>query len=50
MEPGALAVQQYPDASNDFLTGKYAMIEMGTWYTPNATRSGLTRLRCRLRV
>jgi raffinose/stachyose/melibiose transport system substrate-binding protein len=41
MEPGALAVQQYPDASNDFLTGKYAMIEMGTWYTPNATRSGL---------
>ena len=41
MEPGALAVQQYPDASNDFLTGKYAMVEMGTWYTPNATRSGL---------
>jgi raffinose/stachyose/melibiose transport system substrate-binding protein len=41
MEPGALAVQQYPDASNDFLSGKYAMIEMGTWYTPNATRSGL---------
>jgi raffinose/stachyose/melibiose transport system substrate-binding protein len=41
MEPGALAVQQYPDASNDFLTGKYAMIEMGTWYTPNATRTGV---------
>jgi raffinose/stachyose/melibiose transport system substrate-binding protein len=41
MEPGALAVQQYPDASNDFLSGKYAMIEMGTWYTPNATRSGM---------
>lgn len=41
MEPGALAVQQYPDASNDFLTGKYAMIEMGTWYTPNATRAGV---------
>lgn len=41
MEPGALAVQQYPDASNDFLTGKYAMIQMGTWYTPNATRAGL---------
>jgi ABC-type glycerol-3-phosphate transport system substrate-binding protein len=41
MEPGALAVQQYPDASNDFLAGKYAMVEMGTWYTPNATRSGL---------
>ncbi len=41
MEPGALAVQQYPDASNQFLSGKYAMIEMGTWYTPNATSSGL---------
>lgn len=41
MEPGALAVQQYPDASNDFLSGKYAMIEMGTWYTPNATRAGM---------
>jgi ABC-type glycerol-3-phosphate transport system substrate-binding protein len=42
MEPGALAVQQYPDASNDFLSGKYAMIEMGTWYTPNATKAGMT--------
>ena len=42
MEPGALAVQQYPDANNDFLAGKYAMIEMGTWYTPNATRAGMT--------
>ncbi len=41
MEPGALAVQQYPDANNEFLSGKYAMIEMGTWYTPNATSSGL---------
>jgi raffinose/stachyose/melibiose transport system substrate-binding protein len=41
MEPGALAVQQYPDASNDFLSGKFAMIEMGSWYTPNATRAGL---------
>lgn len=41
MERGALAVQQYPDASNDFLAGKYAMIEMGSWYTPNVTRSGM---------
>jgi ABC-type glycerol-3-phosphate transport system substrate-binding protein len=41
MESGALAVQQYPDASNDFLSGKYAMIQMGTWYTPNVTRSGM---------
>jgi ABC-type glycerol-3-phosphate transport system substrate-binding protein len=42
MEPGALGVQQYPDASNDFLSGKYAMIQMGTWYMPNATKSGMT--------
>jgi hypothetical protein len=25
-----LAVQQYTAANNDFMTGKYAMIEMGT--------------------
>jgi ABC-type glycerol-3-phosphate transport system substrate-binding protein len=42
MEPGSLGVQQYPDANNEFLTGKYAMIMMGTWYTANVTKSGLT--------
>jgi len=42
MEPGSLGVQQYPDGNNDFLTGKYAMIMMGTWYTANVTKSGLT--------
>jgi len=42
MEPGALSVQQYPDASNDFLAGKYAMIEMGSWYTPNTTKTAMT--------
>jgi raffinose/stachyose/melibiose transport system substrate-binding protein len=42
MEPGSLGVQQYPDGNNEFLTGKYAMIMMGTWYTANVTKSGLT--------
>jgi raffinose/stachyose/melibiose transport system substrate-binding protein len=42
MEPGSLGVQQYPDGNNDFLTGKYAMIMMGTWYTANVTKTGMT--------
>lgn len=37
MQPGALTAQQYPDVNNDFLTGKDAMVMMGTWYTQNAT-------------
>jgi raffinose/stachyose/melibiose transport system substrate-binding protein len=41
MEPGSLGVQQYPDGNNDFLTGKYAMIMMGTWYTANVTNTGM---------
>jgi len=42
MQPGAIGYQQYPDANNDFLTGKYAMVQMGTWYTQYATESGIT--------
>jgi ABC-type glycerol-3-phosphate transport system substrate-binding protein len=41
MEPGALGVQQYPDASNDFMSGKYAMVMMGTWYMQYATQAGM---------
>ena len=41
MEPGALGVQQYPDANNDFLSGKYAMVMMGTWYMQYATQAGM---------
>ena len=41
MEPGALAVQQYPDANNDFLSGKYAMVMMGTWYMQYDTAAGM---------
>jgi ABC-type glycerol-3-phosphate transport system substrate-binding protein len=42
MEKGALGVQQYPDASNDFVSGKYAMVMMGTWYMQYSTPSGLS--------
>lgn len=41
MEPGALGVQQYPDANNDFLSGKYAMVMMGTWYMQYDTAAGM---------
>ena len=41
-EKGSLAVQQYPDASNDFLSQKYAMVMMGTWYMQYSTVAGMT--------
>jgi raffinose/stachyose/melibiose transport system substrate-binding protein len=41
MEPGALGLQQYPDANNDFLAGKDAMVMMGTWYMQYATQAGM---------
>jgi ABC-type glycerol-3-phosphate transport system substrate-binding protein len=42
MQPGAVGYQQYPDSNNDFLTGKYAMVMMGTWYTQYATTKAMT--------
>jgi raffinose/stachyose/melibiose transport system substrate-binding protein len=42
MEPGALGVQQYPDANNDFVSGKYAMVMMGTWYMQYSTQAGMS--------
>jgi raffinose/stachyose/melibiose transport system substrate-binding protein len=42
MQSGAIGYQQYPDANNDFLTGKYAMVMMGTWYMQNATQTGMS--------
>lgn len=41
-ETGALGVQQYPDASNDFMAQKYAMVMMGTWYMQYTTTDGMT--------
>ena len=42
MQEGAIGYQQYPDANNDFLTGKYAMVMMGTWYTQYSTEKAMT--------
>jgi raffinose/stachyose/melibiose transport system substrate-binding protein len=42
MQPGAIGYAQYPDANNAFLTGKYAMVMMGTWYMQYATTAGMT--------
>jgi ABC-type glycerol-3-phosphate transport system substrate-binding protein len=33
MQEGAVGLQQYPDANNAFMSGQYAMVMMGTWYT-----------------
>lgn len=41
MQPGAIGYAQYPDANNAFLTGKYAMVQMGSWYNQYATKTGL---------
>jgi ABC-type glycerol-3-phosphate transport system substrate-binding protein len=32
LEPGSKGMQQYPDANNQFMSQKYAMDMMGTWY------------------
>ena len=43
MQKGALGAQQYPDINNAFLTGKYAMVMMGSWYTQYATEAAMTQ-------
>ena len=35
MQPGALGLNQYPEANNLFLSQKAAMVMMGSWYTMN---------------
>jgi len=42
LNPGALGIQQYPDANNNFLSGKSAFVQMGTWYRQYADVPGLT--------
>ncbi|GIH21738.1 ABC transporter substrate-binding protein [Acrocarpospora phusangensis] len=42
MQEGALGMQQYPDANNGFMSGKYAMVMMGTWYMQYSTIEGNT--------
>ncbi|WP_129338819.1 ABC transporter substrate-binding protein [Cellulomonas endophytica] len=41
MQEGAIGLQQYPDANNAFMSGKYAMVMMGTWYTQYAVRDSM---------
>lgn len=36
----ALALKQYPDANNTFMSGKAAMVQMGTWYAQYARKAG----------
>jgi ABC-type glycerol-3-phosphate transport system substrate-binding protein len=42
MQEGALGTQQYPDANNGFMSGKYAMVMMGTWYMQYSSVEGST--------
>jgi raffinose/stachyose/melibiose transport system substrate-binding protein len=42
MEPGALGLQQYPDANNAYMSGKAAMVMMGTWYMQYDTQAGMS--------
>ncbi|MFD1715454.1 ABC transporter substrate-binding protein [Amnibacterium flavum] len=42
MQDGAIGYAQYPDANNDFMSQKYAMVQMGTWYMQYATTAGQT--------
>lgn len=41
MQEGAVGLQQYPDANNEFMQGKYAMIMMGSWYTQYAVTDSM---------
>ncbi|MGI5191956.1 ABC transporter substrate-binding protein [Promicromonospora sp. CA-289599] len=41
MQEGAVGLQQYPDANNEFMQGKYAMIMMGSWYTQYAVKDSM---------
>lgn len=38
MQNGAVGLQQYPEANNAFMSGDYAMVMMGTWYTQYTVR------------
>ncbi len=42
IQKGAQGMQQYPDVNNDFLSGKAAMVMMGTWYMQYSTVASAT--------
>ncbi len=41
MQEGAVGLNQYPDANNLFLSGKYGMVMMGSWYTSNTVKEAM---------
>lgn len=41
MQEGAIGLQQYPDANNAFMSGQYAMVMMGSWYTQYTVRDSM---------
>lgn len=41
MQEGAIGLQQYPDANNAFMSEKYAMVMMGSWYTQYTVRDAM---------
>jgi ABC-type glycerol-3-phosphate transport system substrate-binding protein len=41
MQEGAVGLMQYPDANNLFLSGKYGMVMMGSWYTSNTVKDAM---------
>jgi raffinose/stachyose/melibiose transport system substrate-binding protein len=41
MQEGAIGLQQYPDANNAFMSQKYAMVMMGSWYTQYTVRDSM---------
>jgi ABC-type glycerol-3-phosphate transport system substrate-binding protein len=41
MQEGAIGLNQYPDANNLFLSGRYPMVMMGSWYTSNAVTDAM---------
>ena len=45
MQPGALGQNQYPEANNEFMSQRAAMVMMGTWYSqyliPDVMRSAM---------
>jgi raffinose/stachyose/melibiose transport system substrate-binding protein len=41
MQEGAVGLNQYPDANNLFLSGKYGMVMMGSWYTSNTVKDAM---------
>lgn len=41
LDPGAVGIQQYPDANNAFLSGQAPMVQMGSWYQQYATKPAL---------